>query len=57
VHAPAFGLVREEQLASLRGALGDLLDVVEVPGNHIVFWDAYEATAEAIDSFLGAGAG
>jgi lipase len=57
VHAPAFGLVREEQLASLRGALDDLLEVVEVPGGHIVFWDAYEATAEAIDSFLGAGAG
>jgi lipase len=54
LHAPDFALVREAQVEDLRDALGDLLEVVEVPGGHIVFWDAYEATADAIDSFLAA---
>lgn len=52
LHAPDFGLVRERQIEELRSALGDLLEVVEVPGGHIVFWDAYDATADAIDAFL-----
>jgi lipase len=52
VHAPEFGLVRDDQLTVYREALGDLLEVVAVPGGHIVFWDAYEQTADAIDAFL-----
>jgi lipase len=36
----------------LRFELGELLEVVEVPGGHIPLWDAYEQTADAIDSFL-----
>ena len=52
VHAPGFGLVREHQVESLRAALGDLLDVLEVPGGHMVYWDAYEQTADAVERFL-----
>ena len=35
-----------------RAALGDLLEVVVVPGGHSVLWDALEETAEAIADFL-----
>ena len=36
---------------ALRSELGDL-EVVTVPGRHVVLWDAYEQTADAIESFL-----
>jgi lipase len=52
VYASEFGLFREDQLDAYREALGDLLEVVPVPGGHIVFWDAFEETADAIDRFL-----
>jgi lipase len=53
VYAGDFGLVRDDQLDAYRRALGaDGLQVVEVPGSHIVYWDAYEETAAAVDSFL-----
>jgi lipase len=35
-----------------RAAVGDLLQVVVVPGGHVVLWDAFEETAAAIESFL-----
>lgn len=35
-----------------RDALGDLLEVVSVPGGHTLLWDAPEATAAAVASFL-----
>lgn len=35
-----------------RAALGDLLEVVIVPGGHTVLWDALVETAEAVASFL-----
>ena len=35
-----------------RAALGDLLEVVVVPGGHTVLWDALEATAAAVAAFL-----
>lgn len=35
-----------------RDALGDLLEVVTVPGGHTVLWDALEETAAAITRFL-----
>jgi lipase len=34
-------------------ALGDLLEVVVVPGGHTVLWDAFEETAGAVSAFLG----
>ena len=52
VHASVFGLVRQEQLAEYVEALGDRLELVAVPGGHIVYWDAYEQTADAIEKFL-----
>ena len=35
-----------------RAALGDLLELVVVPGGHTVLWDALEETVEAIADFL-----
>ena len=52
VHAPEFGLVRDEQVESYGAALGGLIELVEVAGGHMVYWDAYEQTADAVDSFL-----
>jgi lipase len=37
----------------LRHELGELLEVVVVRGGHIVLWDAYEETADAVERFLG----
>jgi lipase len=36
-----------------RAALGDLLDVVVVPGGHTVLWDALDETSAAVAEFLG----
>jgi lipase len=52
VHASQFGLVREEQLDEYAHALGERLELVAVPGGHIVYWDAYEQTAAAVEKFL-----
>ena len=52
VHAEEFGLVREDQLADYVERLGDRLEVVSVTGGHIVYWDAYEETADAVEKFL-----
>jgi lipase len=52
LHASQFGLVREEQLEEYAEALGQSLEVVAVPGGHIVYWDAYEETATAVERFL-----
>jgi pimeloyl-ACP methyl ester carboxylesterase len=35
-----------------REALGDLLEVVVVPGGHTVLWDALQQTTEAVAAFL-----
>ena len=47
-----FGLVRDDQLESYSATLGELMEVVEVKGGHIVYWEAYEQTAGAVDRFL-----
>jgi lipase len=52
LHAGQFGLVREEQIESYSAALGELIQVVEVTGGHMVYWDAYEQTADVVDAFL-----
>jgi lipase len=39
-------------LGAHRAALGDLLEVVTVPGGHTVLWDALEETGDAIAGFL-----
>jgi lipase len=43
----------DELLGPHREALGNLLEVVTVPGGHTVLWDALDETAEAIARFLG----
>jgi lipase len=35
-----------------QAALGDLLEVVVVPGGHSVLWEAFEETSDAITAFL-----
>ena len=42
----------DDLLDDHRAALGDLLEVVTVPGGHTVLWDALEETAIAIAAFL-----
>jgi lipase len=54
LYAPAYGLVRDEQVEALSAALGERLTTVTAPGGHMVYWDAYEQTADAVDSFLAA---
>jgi lipase len=53
LYANTFGLVRHEQVESYRATLGDRLQIVTVPGGHMVFWDAWEETAGAVIRFLG----
>ena len=45
-------LLLDEQVDAYRAVLGDLIEVVTVPGGHTVFWDALDATADAIGRFL-----
>jgi lipase len=52
VYAAEFGLVLDEQLQAYATVLGDLLQPLAVPGGHMVFWDAYEQTADALQAFL-----
>jgi lipase len=48
LHVPAYGLVREEQLAAYAGRV----ETAEVPGMHIVMWDAFDEVADAVERFL-----
>jgi pimeloyl-ACP methyl ester carboxylesterase len=52
LYADSFGLVHDGQVDAYRHALGDRLEVVTVPGGHMVYWDAWEQTADAVDRFL-----
>ena len=52
LYSPAFGLVRRSQLEEYQHALGDRLELVEVPGGHIVYWDSYDETGDAVERFL-----
>lgn len=45
-------LVSAGELELYRSALGGLLDVAVVPGGHMVYWDAFDETAAAIERFL-----
>ncbi len=46
-------VVPEALADAMRAELGDLLEVVNVPGGHTVLWDAFGETADAIEGFLG----
>ncbi len=39
-------------LAAYRETAGELLETAELPGGHIVMWDAFAETADAIERFL-----
>jgi lipase len=45
-------VVAARQVGELRHALGNRLEVVSVPGGHVVLWDAFEQTAAAVRTFL-----
>jgi lipase len=45
-------LTLDEHVDAYRAALGDLVEVVTVPGGHTVYWDALEETSEALAAFL-----
>ncbi len=47
----------DDLLEPHREALGDLLEVVRVPGGHTVLWDALDETVEHVRAFLGPGPG
>jgi hypothetical protein len=47
-HAPAYGFVREEQLAAYAGRV----ETLAVPGMHVVMWDAFDEVAGAVERFL-----
>ena len=46
-------LTNDEQADAYRAALGDLFELVTVPGGHTVYWDALDETSAALASFLG----
>jgi lipase len=52
LHSRDFGLVRDEHIEAYRAALGELLQLAAVRGGHIVYWDAYEETADAVERYL-----
>jgi lipase len=48
IHAPAYGLVRPEQLEAYDGRV----EARAVPGMHMVIWDAFDEVADAVARFL-----
>jgi lipase len=48
IHAPAYGLVRDEQLTAYAGSI----ETLAVPGMHMVIWDAFDEVAAAVPEFL-----
>jgi lipase len=53
VHAPSYGLVREEQLE----AYGAHVETLAVTGMHMVMWEAFDEVAAAVETFLSEDAG
>jgi lipase len=48
LHAPSYGLVRDEQLE----AYAPHTETVAVSGMHMVMWDAFDEVADAVERFL-----
>jgi lipase len=48
LHAPSYGLVRDEQLAAYAGRV----EAMPVPGMHMVMWEAFDEVAQAVERFL-----
>ncbi len=45
-------LFLDEHVGTYRGELGELVEIVTVPGGHTVYWDALDDTLAAIERFL-----
>ena len=56
LYAPAYGLVRTDQIEAYRAVLRDRLRIVEVPGMHMVQWDAFDEVATAVEQLLSSAA-
>lgn len=52
VRAPAGEVAVDAIVNACRSAYGELLEVVDVDGGHIVMWDAFDETARAVEQFL-----
>lgn len=48
IHAPAYGLVRDEHLEAYAGHA----EILAVHGMHMVIWDAFDDVATAVERFL-----
>ncbi len=48
LYAPVYGLVRDDHLQ----AYAERMEVVPVPGLHMVMWSAFDETADAVERFL-----
>jgi lipase len=48
LHAPSYGLVRDEHLAAYEGRA----EIAPLRGMHIVMWDAFDEVADAVERFL-----
>jgi lipase len=46
-------LTLDEQAEIYRAVLGDLVEILTVPGGHTVYWDALDETSAALTAFLG----
>ena len=51
------GMVGAHVVAALRADLGDRLTVQEMDAGHMVYWDAFDDTVDALRRFLAAGVG
>jgi lipase len=51
------GMVGPHVVEALRTGLGDRLTVEEMDAGHMVYWDAFDDTVDALRRFLGAGVG
>jgi lipase len=51
------GMVGAHVVDALRANLGDRLTVQEMDAGHMVYWDAFDDTVDALRRFLGAGVG
>jgi lipase len=45
-------VVPEVLAETYREGVGERVEVVTVPGGHVLLWDAFDETADAVDSFL-----
>ena len=52
IHGAVSDVMPDYAVAFCRDTYGPLLEVATVPGGHVLLWDAFDETAEAIERFL-----